>query len=545
MDDAHAHDARAGLFAPRTVWGGALLLGAVALIPVRPGAGAAGLVLSFLDAPVRLLAIGMLAAVWHRRRGTPASRTLGFLVVAVVSAQLATLGFRLKWLFPALMPSPYPDLAQLVTYLCLAAATASLPRRAVPWRSRLGSALDIVAITGGFGLVVWYYLIRDAGVMAVFGVALGPLIELAYPILDVVMLVAFVGRRPGQGIASRTAQRALLATVLAYFVADAIFGVTFYVAQLTVLRLVGELGYAMATAGFLWVAVAYADPALPASADDALPSPVERFSPLAALAVGAAVIATLLEEVGSGNPVMLVMLTGAGTLALLLLLRQVVTAAANEAWMVDRQRLLEAEVSVRTAELAEANARLEALAHEDALTGVVNRRGFDAAMAQAWAGAVRGRERLAVLLLDVDAFKLFNDRAGHQAGDVCLRTVARLVREAVPRGTDLVARYGGEEFVVLCPHTDAAGALALAERIVVAVREAALPHPASPVGPVVTVSIGAASRAGDGAASAQALLAAADAALYQAKREGRDRAVLAHEAIVDRLNDPVAPDSTR
>lgn len=516
-----------GLLSKRTVWLAAAWLAAVALIPVRPGTGTSGLVLSFADAPVRLAAIALLAMVWRRRRGSPASRTLGFVLLAAVGAQLATLGFRLKWLFPEWMSSPYPDLAQLLTYLSLAAATASLPRRSVPWRSRLSSALDVVAITGGFGLVVWYYLIRDAGVMAIFGEALGPLIELAYPILDVVMLVAFVGRRPGRGVATRTAHRALLLTVLAYFLADAIFGVTFYVAQLTVLRLVGELGYALATAGFVGIAVAYADPALAAPDEDVLPSPVERFSPLAALAVGAAVIATLLEEVGSGNPVMLVMLTGAGSLALLLLLRQVVTASANEAWMADRQRLLEAEVSARTAELADANARLEALAHEDALTGLVNRRGFDAAIARVWGSAVRGREQVAVLLLDVDAFKLFNDRAGHQAGDACLRSVARLVREAVPRTTDLVARYGGEEFVVLCPHTDASGALALADRIVTAVRAAALPHPASPVGPVVTVSVGAAAVSADASGSVQQLVAAADAALYRAKRDGRDRAVLA------------------
>ena len=521
-----------GWFTTRTVWVGAAWLALVAFIPVPVASGASGLLWSFLDLPVRVAAIGLVASVWARRRGTPASRTLGFVLVAAVSAQMATVGFRLKWLFPEWMPSPYPDLAQLTTYLCLAAATASLPRRIVPWRSRLSSALDVVAITGGFGLVVWYYLIRDAALMVALGAALGPLIELAYPILDVVMLVAFVGRRPGRVAGARTAQRALLATVLCYFVADAIFGVTFYVARVSLLRLAGELGYALATAGFLWIAVANADPTSVPTSADAQPSPVERFSPLAALAVGAAVIATLLEEAGSGDPVMLVMLAGAGTLALLLLVRQVVTASANEAWMADRQRLLEAEVAARTTELAAANARLEAMAHEDALTGVVNRRGFDAALARAWASAVRGGEPLAVLLLDVDAFKLFNDRAGHQAGDECLRAVARLVREAVPRGTDLVARYGGEEFVVLCPHTDAAGARALAERIVESVRSAQVPHPASPVGPVVTVSVGAASVRCDPTGTPASLVAAADAALYEAKHGGRDRAVLAEARAV-------------
>ena len=115
------------------------------------------------------------------------------------------------------------------------------------------------------------------------------------------------------------------------------------------------------------------------------------------------------------------------------------------------KRRLEALVAARTGELSESNAKLEALSLTDGLTGLVNRRGFDAALHSAWARATRSGEPVAVAMLDVDHFKLFNDHYGHQPGDDCLRMVAEVIATRVRRHDDLAARYGGEEFVLLAP----------------------------------------------------------------------------------------------
>ena len=132
-------------------------------------------------------------------------------------------------------------------------------------------------------------------------------------------------------------------------------------------------------------------------------------------------------------------------------------------------------------------------------------------------------------MVDIDHFKAYNDHYGHPAGDACLRQVATVLRGCVGRPIDLVARLGGEEFAVLLPHQGSADAVQVAERCLQAIEAAAIAHAGSSVAPHVTVSIGAAQSikpAQDGAA----LLAAADAALYLAKRQGRRRDVLAaHE----------------
>jgi diguanylate cyclase (GGDEF)-like protein len=124
---------------------------------------------------------------------------------------------------------------------------------------------------------------------------------------------------------------------------------------------------------------------------------------------------------------------------------------------------------------------------------------------------------------DVDYFKKYNDFYGHQQGDECLRQVAQALRQAVKRPTDLVARYGGEEFAVILPLTDAAGAVTVAQVIEQAVRELQLPHAQSEVNESVTVSLGVASFIPTAETSPEALIKTADAALYEAKRQGRDR----------------------
>jgi diguanylate cyclase (GGDEF)-like protein len=163
-------------------------------------------------------------------------------------------------------------------------------------------------------------------------------------------------------------------------------------------------------------------------------------------------------------------------------------------------------------------------AYIDGLTGVHNRRHFDERLACEWARVARNATPLSVLMIDVDRFKHYNDRNGHQAGDDCLRRVAATLRDGLRRPADLLARYGGEEFACLLPETDRAGALTVARALEQAVRDAGLVHPDSDVARVVTVSVGAATggpppRSG----SARALMTAADEQLYAAKQSGRGR----------------------
>jgi diguanylate cyclase (GGDEF)-like protein len=159
--------------------------------------------------------------------------------------------------------------------------------------------------------------------------------------------------------------------------------------------------------------------------------------------------------------------------------------------------------------------RLGTMAILDPLTGLRNRRSFDEYMI--WTLGHRRRPELALLLLDVDYFKQYNDRYGHAAGDVCLRHIADVLRESLWRSVDLVARYGGEEFVVLLPDTTASGAVEVAERIRNRVAHLTIPHAASAVSPFVTVSIGVAHATPSNPADGANLFARADGALYAAK----------------------------
>ncbi|HCC7919267.1 TPA: GGDEF domain-containing protein [Klebsiella pneumoniae] len=161
--------------------------------------------------------------------------------------------------------------------------------------------------------------------------------------------------------------------------------------------------------------------------------------------------------------------------------------------------------------------RLESIANQDALTGTANRRALNAYLAAIW----QQKTPLALMMIDVDYFKRYNDRYGHQAGDECLSSVAQVLKMAVRAEGDLVARYGGEEFVVVLPGVSLAHATAIAERIQQKIREAGLPHAASAVASEVTVSIGI--FASDGTVPIETLIARADSALYQAKNKGRNQ----------------------
>lgn len=171
---------------------------------------------------------------------------------------------------------------------------------------------------------------------------------------------------------------------------------------------------------------------------------------------------------------------------------------------------------------------LENLAMVDALTGIANRRTFDDVLQREYGRAARSDEPLAVLMIDVDNFKAYNDHYGHGAGDECLRRVAQALRAELRRAGDFIARYGGEEFCVILPNTEEAGALNVATRLRAAVTGLAISHAHSGVADHVTVSIGAAARrlsANSGERST--IHREADEALYAAKSQGRDRVTLA------------------
>jgi diguanylate cyclase (GGDEF)-like protein/PAS domain S-box-containing protein len=174
--------------------------------------------------------------------------------------------------------------------------------------------------------------------------------------------------------------------------------------------------------------------------------------------------------------------------------------------------------------LRQANAALQRLSLVDSMTDVANRRQFDRALADEWARAIRAGTSIALVLVDVDHFKPYNDRYGHPAGDDCLRRIAAVLGRTLLRAGDVVARYGGEEFAAILPLTDADAARAIAERMRKSVEALALPHGAVPGG-VVTISGGVASSRPEMDSDPLDLVARADAALYEAKAAGRNRIV--------------------
>ncbi|MBV9440932.1 MAG: diguanylate cyclase [Candidatus Eremiobacteraeota bacterium] len=176
--------------------------------------------------------------------------------------------------------------------------------------------------------------------------------------------------------------------------------------------------------------------------------------------------------------------------------------------------------------LADRNRALADLISLDGLTGIANRRSFDAALSRAWDRARRSRGALGVLMIDVDHFKRYNDTHGHQAGDESLRSIALAVQSAVLRPDDAAARYGGEEFAIVLPLAEGEAARMVGERVRRDVRALAIPYPEAPAG-VVTVSVGVASLRPEPGMTPETIIAAADRALYRAKSEGRDRVVLA------------------
>ncbi|MFW5828335.1 MAG: GGDEF domain-containing protein, partial [Alkalispirochaeta sp.] len=182
-------------------------------------------------------------------------------------------------------------------------------------------------------------------------------------------------------------------------------------------------------------------------------------------------------------------------------------------------------LSRRVFEMRISLAHLREQADHDGLTTLYNRRTLDSKLEEEWARHIRSGESLAAIMVDIDSFKPYNDTWGHQAGDQVLREVARTLAENAQRAGDVAARYGGEEFFLLLPGTTARAAYLVAERIREAMHRNALPHPAAEGG-IVTVSLGVTAVIPEhdehGPRGYQALVEAADRALYDAKRDGRD-----------------------
>nr|WP_277351748.1 diguanylate cyclase [Antrihabitans stalactiti] len=180
---------------------------------------------------------------------------------------------------------------------------------------------------------------------------------------------------------------------------------------------------------------------------------------------------------------------------------------------------LERRIAERTVELRSANAQLEMLSTTDPLTGVANRRRFDAALAVEWTRSLGTGQPVSVIMADVDHFKQYNDDYGHLAGDACLVEISRLLARSL-RDTDLLCRYGGEEFAAILPRADLDAAVAVAERMRLAVEGARLPYTLD--ARIVTVSVGVASALATASDQRSELLSGADAALYEAKHAGRN-----------------------
>jgi diguanylate cyclase (GGDEF)-like protein len=175
--------------------------------------------------------------------------------------------------------------------------------------------------------------------------------------------------------------------------------------------------------------------------------------------------------------------------------------------------------------LAKTTDRLRDESLTDPLTGLANRRSFDQRLAQVLADGARMSRGAAMLMIDVDQFKLFNDAYGHLGGDECLRDLCATARGCVSRTRDMVARYGGEEIAVIMAETDMRGALIVAERIRSAIEGMGVPHSREATFPAVTVSIGATSVENTVGLTPEAFIEQADRALYRAKEMGRNRTV--------------------
>ena len=190
---------------------------------------------------------------------------------------------------------------------------------------------------------------------------------------------------------------------------------------------------------------------------------------------------------------------------------------------MSRLQQMQAQLMQVSSELRTANQRLQHLSELDELTGLINRRGFDRLLHAEIGAARREQQPLTLVFCDLDAFKPYNDTLGHVQGDDCLRRIGALLRDACHRPRDRATRYGGEEFALILPNTPKSGAMTFARAIRRMLAGVALPHPASPVGGLVTLTGGITTCIPDAQTTTEGMVMRADQALYAAKAQGRDR----------------------
>lgn len=238
------------------------------------------------------------------------------------------------------------------------------------------------------------------------------------------------------------------------------------------------------------------------------------------------------EQIGQGNFSTLIETEGSDEIATLArtidsmqsqVRANILSLERQQAELVAARDELELRVKERTTELESANEKLRELSEVDPLTRIANRRRFDFAIDKEIRRAQRSGNPVSLIMLDVDYFKRYNDHYGHVGGDRCLAAIAgAIARASGHRPGDLAARYGGEEFAVILPETPLAGAHLVAERILDEIRALALPHEKSTVATIVTTSIGISCYEAQSRIQPEQLIAAADAALYTAKQNGRN-----------------------
>ena len=193
--------------------------------------------------------------------------------------------------------------------------------------------------------------------------------------------------------------------------------------------------------------------------------------------------------------------------------------------MVTKEMESEEQLKKTEATLHAANKELDRMANLDGLTQISNRRSFDRVMQREWKRLRRERGVLSLILCDVDDFKAFNDTYGHQAGDDCLRGIARVLNSKIQRPGDLATRYGGEEFAVILPNTSSKGAFYKAESFRREIEMLLIPHTRSSTGDYVTTSFGVSTLMPADDTTPEALIAKTDEALYEAKESGRNKVV--------------------
>lgn len=196
---------------------------------------------------------------------------------------------------------------------------------------------------------------------------------------------------------------------------------------------------------------------------------------------------------------------------------------------IDRRKRREEELIVATRESQEANLKLQRLAAVDGLTEIFNRRYFDHALQREFQRCLRNQSPIAVIMIDIDGFKQFNDFFGHVRGDQCLKRISSELKKLCKRSHDFIARYGGEELVVVLPETAEEGAEKMAETLRARVESLAIDHPKAPVGNCVTISLGVACLVPQPKIAPEELVRRADRALYQSKSAGRNRVMMDRE----------------